>query len=357
MKDFLKFLAEWRKRLTPPRVFSWQTLILMSVLCWGMALGYKIVFQETAYESANAGDLLAGLAWVFLILAIDWWASEKPWYIGGFHLGAWLTGALVCLFVFAVFSGNYRSGFPSFIFLMWPVISALIALLHKLHKSASDLSVAQVFILILASLLISCWWEFGFLLQDWLQEYPSLLADNFERSAFVIKVDFSPREKARGVQILNSLEDFLKSHVEEKPWLEVRAWLLEIDRQLKPWPAKGQPWPEVHQWLVQLDEQGDAYDDKIMVNLGNLEEDKWWYIKTEIDLDGWPYELKLQAIWRGPTSNAEAYEMTKVCQIGQTYQPEAPRASALPEQERAETGFVECSQVKSSLDRRTESSD
>ena len=356
MKEIVEFLTRLRKSLTPPRLVSWQTLILISVLCCGMAFAYKIVFLETAYQSANADDILAGLSWVFLILAVDWWAREKSWYIGGFHLGSWLTGALICLFVLAVLSENSGRELPYLLLIIWPVISAMIALLHKLHKPAFDLSVAQVFILILTSLLISCWLEFYFLLQNWLQEYPSLRADNFERSAFVIKVDFSGRETARGVKMLNSIEEFLKNQVKDKSWPEVTEWLLEIDRQLKPWPAKGQPWPKVRQWLMD-NELGEAFDDKIMANLGNLEEDNWWYLKIKIEPDDWQYELKLQAIWRGPSSTAEEYDMTKICNISKTFEAETPPAGALPELEFSETGFVECSAVKSSLDRRTESSD
>jgi hypothetical protein len=321
-----------------------------------MALGYKIVFQETAYQSANTDDIFAGLSWVFLIIAADWWASEKSWYIGGFHLGSWLTGALICVFVFAELSETSGRELPYLLLIIWPVISAMIALLHKLHKPAFDLSVAQVFILILMSLLISCWLEFNFLLQDWLREYPSLIADNFERSAFVIKVDFSGRETARGVKMLNSIEEFLKSQVKDKSWPDVTEWLLEIDRQLKPWPAKGQPWLKVRQWLMD-EELGEAFDDKIMANLGNLEEDNWWYLTIKIEPDEWQYELKLQAIWRGPSSTAEEYNMTRSCNISKTFEAQNPPASALSEQEFSDTGFVECSAVKSSLDRRTKSSD
>jgi hypothetical protein len=357
MKDFLK--KKWpqlRKSLTPPRLFSWQTFLLISVLCGGMALGYKIVFQKPTYQSANADDLLAGLASVFLILAVDWWASEKSWYIGGFHLGSWLTGALICLFVFAGLSETSGSEFPYLLLIIWPVISAMIALLHKLHKPAFDLSVAKIFILILTSLLISCWLEFNFFLQDWLREYPSLLADNFERSAFVIKVDFSGRETARGVKMLNSIEEFLKSQVKDKSWTEVKEWLLEIDRQLKPWPAKGQPWLKVRQWLMD-DELGKAFDDKIMANLGNLEEDNWWYLTIKIEPDESQYELTLQAIWRGPSSTAEEYNMTRSCNISKTFEKKTPPASKLTKLQLSDTGLVECEKVESSLDRRTKSSD
>nr|MCU0516315.1 DUF5357 domain-containing protein [Oscillatoria sp. Prado101] len=336
MKDFLKKkLNLVREKLTPKNIFNWQTLLLICVLFGGIAWAYKIGLQETAYESA--ADYILALAGVLAIIALDWCASEKKYYIGGFHLGSWSKGALICIFIFAVLSENSGREFPYLMLIIWPVISALIALLQKLHKSDSDLSVAQVFILILTSLLISCWLEFYFLLQNWLQEYPSLRADNFERSAFVIKVDFSGRETARGVKMLNSIEEFLKNQVKDKSWPEVKEWLLEIDRQLKPWPAKGQPWLKVRQWLMD-DELGEAFDDKIMATLGNLEEDNWWYLKIKIEPDEWQYELKLQAIWRGPSSNAEEYDMTKICSISKTFEAQTTPADALPELELSDTG-------------------
>jgi hypothetical protein len=105
------------------------------------------------------------------------------------------------------------------------------------------------------------------------------------------------------------------------------------------------------------EELGEAFDHKIMANLGNLEEDNWWYLTIKIEPDEWQYELKLQAIWRGPSSTAEEYNMTRSCNISKTFEAQNPPASALSEQEFSDTGFVECSAVKSSLDRRTKSSD
>ncbi|MEM6752780.1 MAG: DUF5357 family protein, partial [Cyanobacteria bacterium P01_C01_bin.38] len=92
--DFLKDSIERIKKFfIPPKAFSWQTLIYLSLFSWLMSF------------LANDGpiqDIIAFFGWAFLIAGTSWYTTDKPLYIPGtiMPVGAVITGFIVSVFAF-----------------------------------------------------------------------------------------------------------------------------------------------------------------------------------------------------------------------------------------------------------------
>lgn len=271
------------KVLTPPRAFSWQTLVLLSLFSWVMSLLSTNIVQ----------NFISSCGWIFLICGVSWATTENPPKISNFSIGPWITGALVCIFLF----GPWERESTTTALLAWPPISAFLACLKEFFDNKLKLKIPspaarqRIVILFTSNLLISCWIQFYFVIQNWLQLYPTLLADNFQRSAFVVRIEPASTVTPRGALMLKVIEDPIREQLNNKPWPVVEKWLLEA-------PAR-------------VDEITKQMKNEVSL----IEEDSWWYFKPEVKSNGSGYRLKLQAIWKGPRSQPGEYAVEKSCQI------------------------------------------
>ncbi|WP_228060879.1 DUF5357 family protein [Coleofasciculus sp. LEGE 07092] len=277
----------------PPKAFSWQTLILLNLFSWLMAWLATSLVQF----------LLIHLGWIFLIFGIYWWTSgNKLFKIGGFPLSPWIAGGVICGYIFGFILGNFLAA----ALILWPLISAVIAALPiilgsdlKLKMPPPEYRQALVW-LFTSQFLLSCWFQFYFLTQDWLTEYPTILTDNFNRSAFVINVTPPPLSKERlprGVTILDLMGSRIEEQLRNKPWSDVERSLLPSEREKL------------------LNEMANEVRQEMASN--EIEEDDLWQIGYNISLRDSGYNLELQAIWQGPRSQIQEYIISKPCQITQ----------------------------------------
>lgn len=260
-------------------------------------------------------DLLSNFAWIFLIIGVHWGTtSANQLRVGynptiprdGFPVSPWITGALVSLYIFGAWSGEV--GREALIY--WPTISGLIAIMPDFLGETPDggltfkkapLNTRQnIVVLLLTQFLLSCWFQFHFVTQEWLAQYPSVLADNFYDSSFVVK--FQPldtAEKPRGALILDTMEPQLKQQLNGKPWPEVERLLLKQER---------------NKLVNKIKEQA-------VKQVTPVDEDEFWEVTSNASRKGSGYNLDLQANWLGPRAKPQEYSVVKPCQVTQVVTP------------------------------------
>lgn len=301
MKEVIDFILKYFKDIKP---FSGQTLILLSLFSWVMSL---------LVDNEIVRDFLAWLGWLFLTVGVGWVLAKVKQNILGIDVypGPWITGALACSFLF------YGWSDVSLAAISWPILSTLIAIIPKFLKHGLDVinptldgkkfavDRQEIILLLLFSTILSGWIQFFFVLQDWLQQYPSLVADEFTRSAFVIKLD-SSSQNSRGVTFLNLAETALRDELETVPWSEVERWLFEADLEIP------------------------RLDVEIRQRIPKVEEDRLWALRGEVSAGNPDYALTLRAVWRGPSSRPGGYYSQKVCSIVQRSNRVIPNAEQNP---------------------------
>jgi len=279
-----------RKILVPPKAYSWQTFIYLSVFSWGLS------YFATSYIK----DVIAFFGWLFLIAGTAWYTTEDPLRVPGTFMpvGAVITGFLVSL-VFAF--GNQEDVITPRTIVFWPTISALITAIPEFIEGNDTDAKARIprpedrqriIILVASSMLLSCWIQFYFVMDNWLGQYPSLQADTFKRSTFVVRTEQVVKIPQNGVIILEKLQPIVVEQIAEKPWSEVEKWLLDAKQRV-----------------------GTLGREIIKINLDKYEEKDLWRIEPRVANTKSGYILDLLSIWIGPSSNPRGYYLKKSCRI------------------------------------------
>ena len=289
-KYIRELFAEVQKFLTPAKAFSWQTLIYLSIFSWVtsyFALGY-------------IKDIIAFCGWLFLLAGTAWYTTDDTLRVPGTFMpvGALITGFLISVFAF----GYQKSLLTSKMIVIWPTIAAVVTAIpnffegtgRKLAKAKlPKLQDRQKVIILLAwCMLISCWLQFYFVIDKWLKEYPSLRADKFDKSAFVIQVEPRRKQPKTGDLILKKLQPLVNQQIANKPWSEVEKWLLEANQQL-----------------------GNLGQKTINSNLGSSLEKPLWRVEPRVVNIKSGYRLDILTIWGGPSANSKGYYWQKSCLI------------------------------------------
>lgn len=281
-----ELLGPARDFIKPPKWDSWQTLIWISLFSWIVSL-----LASPALQS-----FIASCGWLFLIPGVHWAMHtsglRKILTIGQIFLGPWITGALVCIYLFVT-----PDNVPRIAWIVWPLISAAIAVLPRFIKSGSELQWPKVgvrldvMILLLSNVLLSCWIQLCFATQDWLENYPTFLAEDMSSSSFVIRLA-SGEPPSRGTRILQEAESTLKAELSQMPWSEVERWLLNWQQQLPRLEAN------------------------TLAQLPAAAENSLWRLTGRILPGGQgQYRLQLVTSWQGPTSTTLGSYFAKTCEI------------------------------------------
>lgn len=312
MQTFLNIYNWLRKNVNLPSAFSWQTLIVLSAFSFYMAI----------LASGFVKEMLIHFGWIFLILGVYWGTTRaNELRIGykdpanpGFPVSPWITGALVSIYIFGVLIGDETGEVSRDMIVSWPIISAILAILPdylaiglKPKVPAPNKRLDQALLLI-SQILLSCWFQFHFVVQDYIAQYPSMMADDFRKSAFVVKFEgplYSPTP--RGAAILDAMEPELRTQ------LNTRAWPI-VERSLLPNERKK---------LI------DATAKQAKQRLTPVEEDELWNISSNASAKGSGYNLELRGTWEGPRSQNKTYTVTKSCQITPIYRSPSPATKPL----------------------------
>lgn len=280
-------LGQAWKQFKPPRAFSWQTLLLLSVFTWCVS---------ALVETELVRDVLARLGWAFLMLGVGWGMSGARLNLLGLIIypGPWLAGALACVVLFA----GWAIDLTQLALVSWPLISFVAAAIPKLFPklvfSVPDPATRQqLLIQFLLSCMVSAWFQFHFVVQTWLRDYPSLLSDDLSRGAFVVRLDDRDFDIPRGVTLLNLAEPLLQQELQALPWAEVERWLLERETRVA------------------------ALQQQVLQQTPRVQEDALWRFWGDVPAGLPEYTLKLRAVWLGPSSNLRGYFLEKSCLITQ----------------------------------------
>ncbi|MDB9525313.1 DUF5357 family protein [Oscillatoria sp. CS-180] len=302
MINFLRVIwARVSDVLFPEDYYAWQTLIYLGIFSFTMSWVTRLVGGGEITV-----NLIATAGWVFFALGIGWLLEGVKLPIFGIPVAPWVMGAIVCTYVFGLLPLGWRTGLT-----VWPIVSVAIAAIPQflnweLKPKIPPPAMRQNLILLsLIALLFSNWFQFSFRLQDWFEDYPSLLADDFSDSGFVSRVSNFPEEQARGVVLLTSVETEIRGTLNDTPWSYVERWLLNLDER-----------------LVNLEV-------KTIDALEYPKERKLWRLEASPrSLDNNRYGLDLRAFWLGPTAMDEGYFLEKTCII----QPRSPAEPTINEE-------------------------
>ncbi|TVQ12698.1 MAG: hypothetical protein EA368_03385 [Leptolyngbya sp. DLM2.Bin27] len=287
--EFLRNLFNTLKNLLlPPRYFAWQTIIYMSLFSWVASLVAGLV-ATLAFTVA----LLATLSWIFLAIGVGWALEANKIRPFGIPIAPWVSGAIVCIFLFGSWGGRWLQ--PALV--SWPLISFMVIAVPKLVSWDFDLKNPsgpvrqQLVLLFCLSLLFSSWFQFYFRIQTWVRDYPSLVADSVDNSAFVYRFPGQTIALPAGVTHLTLAEDILRQEVHNKPW------------------------PSVERWLLNLDGQRQALQRQVQSQMGQNPslENSLWQLDFQPLATGDGYTLKLWAIWSGPAATESGYYLEKTC--------------------------------------------
>lgn len=334
---YLLTLYNWlRKEVRLPSAFSWQTLIVLSVFSYYMAI----------LANGWVRNFVVNFGWIFLILGVFWGTTaSNQLRIGyktpaqpGVPLSPWITGALVSIYIFGFLADDQTGEISRNMLIYWPIISAIIAVIPDYVGSGLKVKVPppekrkNQFLLFASQILLSCWFQFHFLIQDYVAQYPTMVADDFRKSAFVVKWEAplsSPTP--RGAAILDAMGIQLKETLDARRWSDVERVLL----------------PQELKNLINTTQK------QVKERLSPVLEDDLWEVSlaggkaTARDSGG--YNLPLQAIWRGPRSTNQPYSVTKNCQIVQISPPANAATKALntpPNAPPAPVSRFQCQEVK-----------
>ncbi|WP_448265934.1 septal junction protein FraD [Nostoc sp. DSM 114159] len=316
LKDFFgafKFVeglyAGIRKILVPPKAYSWQTFIYLSIFSWVLS------YCATGYIK----DIIAFFGWLFLIAGTAWYTTEDPLRVPGTFMpvGAVITGFLVSVFAF----GDQRDVITPRTIVFWPTISALITAIPEFIEGNDTDAKARIpkpqdrqriIILVASSMLLSCWIQFHFVTDNWLRQYPSLQADTFKHSTFVPRTEELVKIPRNGVVILQRLQPIVVDQIAQRPWSEVEKWLLDAKQRV-----------------------GNLGREIIKKNLSKYEEKELWRVEPRVANTKSGYILDLLSIWIGPSSNPRGYYLKKSCRI-------EPVATATNSENKITVAEIEC---------------
>lgn len=299
----IEILIRVRDRMKPPQWGSWQTLILLS------AFSVIVAALTTSPPPQIAQRIISSFGWVFLILGVWWFVYEpsvkKKLMFSNFFLGPWIVGALICIYLFGTLDNQPTPTQTAFI--SWPPISAIIWSMPKFIKSDpatkspiySNPTIErrqEIVLVLLANLLISCWIQLYFQVQNWLVYYPNLQNEDFSRSAFLWRPERVNRTAAMsyGTEMIETSTDVVREQLEGKPWSTAERWLEQLDAQL----------PKMRQTVES--------------RLSEVPESKLWRLDANVASNAVnTYDVQLQSVWLGPTSRQQGYQLTRTCRVAQ----------------------------------------
>lgn len=290
--DIKVFLIQVKDFFWPSTYFSWQTLLSLSLF----SLLIAVLLEAFNGERYLFVDVLSTLSWIFFTSAVWWFVSDnKDWFKAyGFYFGPWVTGAVLCTFLFWPWEEHrFRWGISS-----WPMISMAIKALPNFVtwelkvKPPKSEQQQQLVMTLLVNLLINSWILFFFRVQDWVTNYPSLLANDLSRSAFVYDFVSDRQPQVQGVLLVENTAEAIAAELE------------------------GQPWYQTERWLYKRKDNLEAIAARMTNTLSSPIEQTFWQMAVpQPKRLGEGYLLTLRADWTGPVARDEDFYVEKSCKI------------------------------------------
>ncbi|WP_199248368.1 DUF5357 family protein [[Phormidium] sp. ETS-05] len=285
----------------PPRPFSWETIILLSLFSWLMVL----LTGDWGLKAAASHQIITGFAIIFSLIGVTWAQIQHPWKLWELEIWPGIAALILCILIFGYWEDNwlYLTG------ITWPILwGTLVSVADFFKDKKSGLSLAEIrqriIILMLVSCLASTWVQFAFLIDYWTEQYPTIIAKDLSQSTFVVRVNRATPPDNRGAVILEAMVKFLQSQVEGKRWQEVNAWI----KKLTP----------------------GELESSVKLRLPQYGENQWWEFKVAGVQTEAGYKLELFVFWTGPQTKSTLYHFRKVCEIRQIYYQQGGERGGIP---------------------------
>ncbi|MFB2938646.1 DUF5357 family protein [Aerosakkonemataceae cyanobacterium BLCC-F154] len=271
---------------------GWKIIIGLGILFWIIAFSIGLLAEDLRF------NLFSILIYFVVVAIFAFFTLKNPLITVGVSLSTWMLVGLICLFVASLWQN-----IAPLIWLLMPPLSAIIAAwpsflaADKKLKNLKNQQRFQLLIWVFIHLIVSCWINLSLIIQDWVQQYPSLLADNFTQSDFIVKIQPFSRPITEGEKVLNFMERQLKSQIDGKPWQVAETWLNNTN--------------EIEKLLKEAKKE-----------ISGIPENKFWKFSTEVNTQKTGYNLVMIAEWQGPSYDPQGYLLKQVCQVNsETRQP------------------------------------
>lgn len=302
--DFLrkKALDSWKgleKSIKPPIIFSYQTLILLSI--------YSLLLGLLTTGFTNRAIIACG--WMFFLLGTAWSLNEKPIRIGSFLLNFWIMAVLICIFVFGYILEDL---FQPELWVTLPLVVMLIMTINeftnpKLQFQIPNVVICQkLFTQLAIHLLISCWMQFFIVVNDIIESYPVLVREDFGNSVFVNKLPFLPAPKSRGEVALESVVTVVKERLDNQSWQTIESLLEPTNRE---------------QWIGEIWQRFLPTNPNTLPINSNTKENSLWEFTTSAIPENNGYLLALITEWQGPRAGAGKVSFVSNCEIRRAIEP------------------------------------
>lgn len=274
-----------QKAMIPPKVVHWKTPLLLSI--------FLALLSVAAVTDMPTRTTIADMSWLLFTISMGALTCQQPFVIYGISLSPWVTSFLIGLWLLVRLPAENKE----IAWIAGPLIAVVIAAIIEIWKSESKwervraLARPQFVIFTLSHVLISCWFGFHFLIQGWLQQYPSVLSENLRGSDYVVTFQGPTINRSRGVVILNEMEKYLKQE------------------------ARTKPWPQIEQMLIDIDNERFFLRNEVLKRIKTVPEDARWDVKTSIVQGQSRYQLNMQATWLGLVFRPEIYSFSKSCEV------------------------------------------
>jgi len=290
-----RFLKHIEKQFEGIKAFSWQVSLLLSLFSW---------FTYLLIRDPSVRQFVSLFGWFFLIIGTEWALIKEAFVVPGLKLkiryGPWITGAIASC---ALWSNNLIIQDVQGAFEWWPLLSVAFAAFPRFiqpgptFKRPDADARRDLVILTLVGLILSCWFRFHFLLQDFLRNYPSLAADNMNRSAFVVRINPNNVPVSGGVAILDAAEAIVRSELAKRSWADGQRWLNSMPSQA----------PILGSQAISA-----AYQ-----NTPSMKEANLWRFTAQFSPSIPTNLLQMQTFWLGPSSQPGGYVLQKACSISE----------------------------------------
>lgn len=168
--------------MLPDRLYSWKTFMILTLFSLVLILVSEGIKTE----------ILAGFTLLFITIGIWFYTKEKPLTFLGVSVNCWAMSIFICILVSKLFTGEVTS----WVWISCPPVAATIAAIPEFMESKNKLKIPapevrqKLVIIFMGYLVISCWINFGLTIQEWLENDPSLMQQDFSQSAFVVKIEW-----------------------------------------------------------------------------------------------------------------------------------------------------------------------
>ncbi|MBD2576642.1 DUF5357 family protein [Oscillatoria sp. FACHB-1406] len=278
--------VKFGSRLRPKKLRSWQSMM------WGSAgVGFLSFF------AVGILAVFATLGWqIFLLIGLYWLCKEVA-----ITLTPWILAALISAFAYI----NLRSidslspGVANFAIVAFPIIAAAFIVIPSLRdpERKHALKWNNILLIVGLHLLLACWIQLHFILQGWLRDYPTFVAEDLGQSAYAVKVGWQQEDApTRGTAILDGIGNELKAQLNNKSW-----------NALPPLTAKN------------LNERIENIKEAVGAGLTSPAENELWKIQTDITPKNNGAILYLEALWEGPKNQLMRIDSAKLCEIDRAY--------------------------------------